>query len=293
MPELPEVETVRRGLEPALVGASFRAVEQRRADLRFPLPERFAERLTGERIERLERRAKYLMAWLGSDTVLAMHLGMSGRFTVVGNGGAERPGAFANATSRNPAHDHIVFHMSNGATVLYNDVRRFGYMDLIAKAELPTHKLFRDLGVEPLGEELSPGFLAQACRSKHTSLKAALLDQRLIAGLGNIYVCEALYRAKLSPRRGADSLATKAGGPATRAQRLVTAIKDVLGDAIEAGGSSLRDYQQVDGSLGYFQHSFAVYGRAGLSCARKSCRGRVQRIVQNGRSTFFCASCQR
>jgi formamidopyrimidine-DNA glycosylase len=293
MPELPEVETVRRGLEPALVGAQFKAVEQRRPDLRFPLPERFAERLTGRRVERLERRAKYLMAWLDSDTVLAMHLGMSGRFTIIGDGGSDRPDAFANAPAGNPAHDHIVFHMSNGATVLYNDVRRFGYMDLIAKADLPRHKLFRDLGVEPLGEEFSPGFLAQACRAKRTSLKAALLDQRLIAGLGNIYVCEALYRAKLSPRRGADSLATKAGAPAARAHKLVAAVKGVLGEAIEAGGSSLRDFQQADGSLGYFQHSFAVYGRAGLSCARKSCRGRVQRIVQNGRSTFFCASCQR
>jgi len=293
MPELPEVETVRRGLEPAMVGAEFKAVEQRRADLRFPLPEHFAERLTGTRVERLERRAKYLMAWLDSDAVLAMHLGMSGRFTVIGNGGADRPGAFANASAHNPAHDHIVFHMSSGATVVYNDVRRFGYMDLIASAQLTKHKLFRDLGVEPLGDEFSPDFLAQACRAKQTSLKAALLDQRLIAGLGNIYVCEALYRAKLSPRRGADSLATKAGAPAARAHKLVAAVKDVLGDAIEAGGSSLRDYQQADGSLGYFQHSFAVYGRAGLSCARKSCRGRVQRIVQNGRSTFFCASCQR
>jgi len=293
MPELPEVETVRRGLEPAMVGARFRAVEQRRADLRFPLPERFAERLTGGRVERLERRAKYLMAWLDSDTVLAMHLGMSGRFTIVRDGGPDQPGAFANAATGDPAHDHIVFHMSNGATVLYNDVRRFGYMDLIAGAQLSGHKLFRDLGVEPLGDELSPEFLARACLGKQTSLKAALLDQRLIAGLGNIYVCEALYRAKLSPRRGADSLATKAGAPTARAQRLVAAVKDVLGDAIEAGGSSLRDYQQADGSLGYFQHSFAVYRRAGLSCARKSCRGRVQRLVQNGRSTFFCASCQR
>jgi len=293
MPELPEVETVRRGLEPAMVDARFTAVEQRRPDLRFPLPERFAERLTGARVERLDRRAKYLMAWLEGGTVLAMHLGMSGRFTIVHEGEQAQPGEFANAVPGESAHDHIVFHMSNGARVLYNDVRRFGYMDLIAQAELADHKLFRDLGVEPLGEDLSPEYLAWACTNKKTNLKAALLDQRLIAGLGNIYVCEALHRAKLTPRRGAETLATKAGEPSVRAERLVSAIKHVLGDAIEAGGSSLRDYQQADGSLGYFQHSFAVYGRAGQNCLRNSCRGRVQRIVQSGRSTFYCAGCQR
>jgi len=293
MPELPEVETVRRGLEGALVGARFERVEQRRRDLRFPLPERFAERLEGARVQALGRRAKYLLGELDSGEVLAMHLGMSGRFTIDRAGEIRRPGRFVHDAPLGATHDHVVFHMSNGARVVYNDARRFGYMTLIEARALEGHKLFRDLGVEPLSGALSPDFIARAFAGKHTSLKAALLDQRLIAGLGNIYVCEALHRAGLSPRRGAASLARRSGAPTARAHRVVEAIKSVLEDAIAAGGSSLRDYQHADGSLGYFQHSFAVYGRAGQSCPRAACGGKIRRIVQSGRSTFFCAQCQR
>ncbi len=294
MPELPEVETVRRGLEPVLVGARFSRVEQRREDLRFPLPERFADRLRGQQVRSLTRRAKYILADLDGGDVLAMHLGMSGRFTIERDGPQnESPGRLAHAVATNPAHDHIVFRMSNGATIRYNDVRRFGYMVLVPGAELEHHRLFRSLGVEPLGNELTAAHLASACAGKQTSLKAALMDQRIIAGLGNIYVCEALHRAGLSPRRVAASLATKSGAPSRRAERLVGSIQAVLREAIEAGGSTLRDYQQADGSLGYFQHSFAVYGRAGLSCARSGCGGTVRRVVQTGRSTFFCPLCQR
>ena len=291
MPELPEVETVRRGLEGALVGARFERVEQRRPDLRFPLPERFVQRLEGRRIDKLARRAKYLLADLDTGEVLAMHLGMSGRFSIheaqqSRHALADRP------TQDHDAHDHVVFHMSNGARVVYNDVRRFGFMDLIAAGELDRHKLFRGLGVEPLSAALSPDFVAQAFAGKQTSLKAALLDQRLIAGLGNIYVCEALHRAKLSPRRQAASLVTRAKRPGARLKRLVPAIKSVLEEAIAAGGSTLRYYQQADGSLGYFQKSFAVYGRAGQCCPRAACGGEIQRIVQSGRSTFYCSRCQ-
>lgn len=293
MPELPEVETVRRGLEPALVGARFARVEQRRPDLRFPLPERFAERLTGRMVEALDRRAKYLLARLDNGEVLAMHLGMTGRFTVERGNELSEPGVFTHGASTAPAHEHLVFHMSNGSVVRYADARRFGYMTLVSNNEMGHHKLFRAIGVEPLSADLTPEHLARAALGRRTDLKAFLMDQRLIAGLGNIYVCEALHRARLSPKRGAASLATKAGGPTERAHRLVAAIKAVLEDAIEAGGSSLRDYQRADGSLGDFQHSFAVYGRAGLRCPRPRCGGTIKRIAQGGRSTFYCPRCQR
>lgn len=294
MPELPEVETVRRGLEPVLAGAVFAHVEQRRPDLRFPLPENFAGRLEGRRVETLGRRAKYLLARLDGGEVLAMHLGMSGRFGIEHPGGADqKPGSFTHEAGASSRHDHLVFTMSNGATIRYNDARRFGFMMLIREDDMASHKLFRALGPEPLGNELTPDYLAEACKGKKTSLKAALLDQRIVAGLGNIYVCEALHRAALSPRRSADSLAMRSGKPTTRAERLIPAIKDVLNEAIEAGGSTLRDYHAVDGTLGYFQHSFAVYGRSGLVCPRPACGGSVQRIVQGGRSTFFCSRCQR
>ncbi len=294
MPELPEVETVRRGLEGVLVGSSFKTVEQNRQDLRFPLPHDFAKRLTGRRIDALKRRAKYLLAELDDGATLAMHLGMSGRFTIEDPGeDALKPGAFVHQAGTNAAHDHIVFHMSNGATVRYNDVRRFGIMDLIEPGGLMQHKLFRNLGIEPLGGELTPSFLAAAASGRRTSVKSLLLDQRIVAGLGNIYACEALYRAELSPRRLAATLTTKAGGPGKRAKRLVNAMISVLEEAIEAGGSTLRDYHQADGSLGYFQHAFAVYGRSGLGCARAGCTGTVERITQSGRSTFFCTTCQR
>ncbi len=294
MPELPEVETVRRGLEPVLCGAEFAAVEQRRPDLRFPLPENFPARLTGRTMEKLERRAKYLLGCLDNGEVLAMHLGMSGRFFIERPGrNALKPGEFLQDTGDDARHDHVVFTMSNGARIRYNDVRRFGYMLLLGRDELAQHPLFIGLGAEPLSEALTADGLAAACAGRRTSLKAALLDQRVVAGLGNIYVCEALHRARLSPRRSAASLATRAGTASARARDLVQGIRQVLNDAIEAGGSSLRDYRGAGGELGTFQHSFAVYGRSGLSCPRARCQGTVERIVQSGRSTFFCPSCQR
>lgn len=294
MPELPEVETVRRGLEPVLAGAVITHVDQRRGDLRFPLPADFAARLAGRRVDRLERRAKYILAWLDGDEVLAIHLGMSGRFTIQRPGAnAQEPGEFLYDTGALPAHDHLIFEISNGASIRYNDVRRFGYMDLVPAAELEAHKLFAGLGPEPLSDAFTAQSLAHACRGKRTSLKAALLDQRVVAGLGNIYVCEALFHAGLSPRRLAASLCSASGAPTVRARRLVPAVKQVLEAAIAAGGSTLRDYRSADGALGYFQHSFAVYGRAGLPCARSGCGGSVSRIVQGGRSTYYCSVCQR
>lgn len=277
-----------------MAGATFARVEQRRADLRFPLPENFAARLTGRRVERLERRAKYIIVSLDDGELLAMHLGMSGRFTILKPGAnALQPGEFVHESGANAAHDHVIFTMSNGATVRYNDARRFGYMTLLSAGDMETHKLFSGLGVEPLGEALTPDHLAAKCAGKKTPLKAALLDQRIVAGLGNIYVCEALHRAKLSPLRLAGTIASASGKPGARARRLVPAIRQVLLDAIEAGGSTLRDYHAADGRLGYFQHSFAVYARAGLPCARPGCGGTVERIVQSGRSTFYCQRCQR
>jgi formamidopyrimidine-DNA glycosylase len=293
MPELPEVETVRRGLAPALVGHTFAAVEQRRADLRFPLPQGFAGRLEGRSVERLERRAKYLLAHLSDGEVLLMHLGMTGRFTVESGDAQKVPGRFAHPVGAGAKHDHVVFRMQSGATVTYNDARRFGFMLLIPEAELDVHPLLRGLGVEPLGPDLTPEHLARRAHGRAVDLKAFLSDQRVIAGLGNIYVCEALFRAKLAPRRLAASLATQKGRPSAHASRLVEAIRAVLKDAIAAGGSSLRDYRHADGELGTFQHTFAVYGREGLPCTRTGCRGTVRRIVQAGRSTFFCPKCQR
>ena len=276
------------------MGARFARVEQRRPDLRFPFPERFVERLSGQRIEALSRRAKYLLAHIEGGEVLIMHLGMSGRFKVLRAGAnAQKPGEFLYEAGDRSRHDHVLFAMSNGATVIYNDARRFGFMDLARADRLEAHKLMAGLGVEPLGADLTPDYLAACCEGKQTSLKAALLDQRIIAGLGNIYVCEALYRSGLSPRRKASVLATKAGQATVRAERLVPEVKAVLKDAIEAGGSTLRDYHAPEGDLGYFQHAFAVYGREGLECARPGCGGTIRRIVQGGRSTFFCPRCQR
>lgn len=298
MPELPEVEIVRRGLEPVLVGHTFGRVEQHRPDLRFPLPKNFAERLRGRRVERLERRAKYLLAHLSGGNVLLMHLGMTGCFTVhVGMSAAheqhgKRPRGVIGDNSRG-THDHVVFHMQHDGTVTYNDPRRFGFMLLIPEAELSEHPMLRALGVEPLGNELTPDYLASRARGKKVALKPLLADQRVIAGVGNIYACEALYRARLSPKRPAATLATKAGRPTQRAHDLVAAVRAVLEDAIKAGGSTLRDYRHADGALGEFQHTFAVYGREGKPCPRKGCGGTVRRIVQAGRSTFYCPRCQR
>jgi formamidopyrimidine-DNA glycosylase len=288
MPELPEVETVRRGLAPAMEGARFAKVEVRRGDLRWPLPKGFAQRLDGKTVEGLGRRAKYLLADLSSGEVLLMHLGMSGSFRV---GKDAKPGVYYHERSKSTAHDHIVFHMSNGATVTFNDPRRFGSMKLVPRAKLDQEPLLRSLGPEPLGHEFDAAMLAKACVGKKTSLKAALSDQRVVAGLGNIYVCEALFRAQLSPKRRASTIADRHGKPNERAERLVDAIKAVLGDAIEAGGSSLRDHRRADGSLGDFQHNFRVYDREGEPCP--NCKGRIKRIVQVGRSTFYCPSCQK
>jgi len=288
MPELPEVETVRRGLAPAMEGRRFVRVDVRRGDLRWPLPRGFAQRLHGKTVEGLGRRAKYLLADLSSGDVLLMHLGMSGSFRV---GKDSTPGNYHHQRSNSRAHDHVVFHMSNGATVTFNDPRRFGSMKLVSRAKLEQEPLLRALGPEPLGNEFDAAMLAKACAGKRTSLKAALSDQRVVAGLGNIYVCEALFRARLSPLRSASTIADRRGEPNERAERLVNAIKAVLLDAIEAGGSSLRDHRKADGSLGDFQHNFQVYDREEQPCP--SCKGKIRRIVQLGRSTFYCPSCQR
>jgi formamidopyrimidine-DNA glycosylase len=294
MPELPEVETVRRGLEPAMVGARIVAVEARRPDLRFPLPERFSERLTGKTVTGLGRRAKYLLADLSSGEVLVMHLGMTGRFLVeTPDGHVEEPGAFYEEAGQARAHDHVRLRLSNGIVVTYNDARRFGFMDLVAREAIETSRHFKAMGVEPLGNRLDAALLAHLFEGKAAPLKAALLDQSLIAGLGNIYVCEALHRAHLSPRRAAGTLAKKSGAPTAGAERLVASIRAVLAEAVEAGGSTLRDHRKTDGSLGYFQHRFRVYDREGEPCPTPGCPGTVRRIVQAGRSTFFCPTCQR
>jgi formamidopyrimidine-DNA glycosylase len=293
MPELPEVETVRRGLQPALEGARFNHVLARRRDLRWPLPKDFVQRLEGKTVEGLGRRAKYLLADLSSGEVLLMHLGMSGSFRVFEDGGTKKPGRFHHERSEHLTHDHIVFEMSSGAIVTFNDPRRFGFMKLVPRAKLEHEPLLRRLGPEPLGNEFDAALLAQACRGKKTSLKAALSDQRVVAGLGNIYVCEALHRARLSPKRRASTIAWRSGTPNERTERLVEAVRAVLGDAIAAGGSSLRDHKRTDGELGHFQHSFRVYDREGQPCVTPGCGGTVRRIVQTGRSTFFCPVCQK
>jgi formamidopyrimidine-DNA glycosylase len=309
MPELPEVETVRRGLQPVMEGARIVKAEARRKDLRFPFQKDFIARLTGQTVTGLGRRAKYLMADLASGDVLLMHLGMSGSFRVIKDEDTKTPGQFYHPRAEDRAHDHVVFHMSSGAAVVFNDPRRFGYMKIIARHALEQEPLLSGLGPEPLGNEFDAAMLARACADKKTSLKAALLDQRVVAGLGNIYVCEALFRAHLSPRRSAATLAAKAGPrkgvaagqrqsvagdkPTDHAKRLVTAIHAVLNQAIKAGGSSLRDHRQTSGELGYFQHSFQVYDREGEKCQTAGCSGIVRRFTQNGRSTFWCPKCQK
>ncbi len=293
MPELPEVETVRRGLQPAMEGARFVKVDLNRPDLRRPLPKDFVRRLEGKTVTGLGRRAKYLLADLSSGEVLMMHLGMSGSFRVASASAERSPGAYYHERSTARAHDHVVFHMSSGATITFNDPRRFGLMLLTPRAELAEHPLMREVGPEPLGNQFDAAMLAQACRGKKTSLKAALSDQKVVAGLGNIYVCEALHRAHLSPRRSAATLAMKSGKPTPRAEILVAAIRDVLNDAIKAGGSSLRDHRRTDGELGDFQHNFRVYDREGKPCPTRGCGGTIRRIVQGGRSTFFCPACQK
>ena len=291
MPELPEVETVRRGLAPSMEGARITGAELRRPDLRFPLPTDFSGRLVGRKVEALSRRGKYLLADLDDGTVLVMHLGMSGSFRVEAQDDVA-PGLFHHARSRAAAHDHVVLHLegaSGVARIIYNDPRRFGFMDLVARNTIENSRHFAGMGIEPLGNSLDGPVLAALFEGKSAPIKAALLDQRLVAGIGNIYACEALWQAGLSPRRAAGTL----GRGGKRAQGLADAVRDVLSRAIEAGGSTLRDHRLADGSLGYFQHSFNVYDREGEACHRRGCRGTVSRIVQSGRSTFFCAVCQR
>lgn len=302
MPELPEVETVRRGLAPAMEGARIRRAEARRPDLRFPLPEGFSARLEGRTVTGLARRAKYLIVHLDAGPALICHLGMSGSFRVEAGrageaGEVETPGRFHHPRSKSEAHDHVVFHLEKPggqqARVIFNDPRRFGFM-LFAHEAPAGHPMLDGLGVEPTGNALDGPMLSGLLRGRAAPLKAALLDQTVIAGLGNIYVSEALWRAKLSPRRAAGTVAAKAGGtPGQRAEKLAAAVRAVIAEAIEAGGSSLRDYVQASGALGTFQHRFSVYGRAGEPCPRPTCNGVIARIVQSGRSTFYCPACQR
>lgn len=291
MPELPEVETVRRGLQPVVEGARIDRVEQRRPDLRFPFPERFASRLEGRVVTALGRRAKYLTFHLDDGLTMIAHLGMSGSFRIEAGEKAVIPGEFHYERSKAEAHDHVAFRLrtraEEPATIVFNDPRRFGFMLFAEPGTLDTHPMLAGLGVEPTGNALGGEMLAELMKGRNAPLKAALLDQRIIAGLGNIYVSEALWRARLSPRRRAGTVTGQ------RAERLAAAIRAVIADAIAAGGSSLRDYVHADGSLGYFQHSFSVYDREGEPCPRIECNGVVHRIVQSGRSTFYCPVCQR
>jgi len=296
MPELPEVETVKRGLAPTFEGAAITKVDQNRPDLRLPFPSDFRKRLEGGTVTALSRRSKYLLADIDGTDVLVMHLGMSGSFRIENDLDATRPGNFAHARNKDPKHDHVVFHLKRPsgelARIIYNDPRRFGFMVLVPRAGLADHPFFRDLGLEPLGNALNGDVLAQLFAGRKTSLKAALLNQKLIAGLGNIYVCEALWRSSLSPTRQAGTLATNTGKATPEAEHLAGNIRQTLEDAIQAGGSSLKDHTQADGSLGYFQHSFAVYGREGEACRTGGCGGTIERLVQSNRSTFYCPICQ-
>jgi formamidopyrimidine-DNA glycosylase len=283
VPELPEVETVRRGLEPVMAGRRIAAAEVRRPDLRWPLPERLAARLTGRRVSGLGRRSKYLLVALDGGETLIVHLGMSGRLLV--SGGVM--GDFARAAPVPEKHDHVVLDLEGGARVTFNDARRFGSIDLWPTEALDSHRLLAGLGPEPLGNAFDGRYLARRLSGRATPVKAVLIEQRAVAGLGNIYACEALWRAGISPLM----LARDVGED--RAERLATAVRAVLIDAIEAGGSSLRDYRRTDGELGYFQHAFAVYGREGEPCRTPGCGGVVARVMQAGRSSFHCPVCQR
>ena len=283
MPELPEVETVRRGLEPVLAGRVLSHVDQRRPDLRWPLPDQFAARLAGRTVTGLGRRSKYLLIGLDDGMTWIVHLGMSGRILVAG----QTVGDFHHEMPAPGKHDHVVVTTDRGAVITYNDARRFGVMDLWPTADLEAHPLLAGLGPEPLGNAFNGAALAAAFAGKRAPVKAVLLDQRVVAGLGNIYVCEALHRARIHPARLAGTIS------APRIERLAAEVVATLNEAIAAGGSSLRDYRQADGELGYFQHSFRVYDREGATCATNGCDGTVRRIVQSGRSTFYCPKCQR
>lgn len=280
MPELPEVETVRRGLLPVMEGRVIELAEVNRPDLRWPLPEAMAERLTGKRVLALRRRSKYILADLSSGETLLIHLGMSGRMLISG----QMVGEFHHDHPAPQKHDHVVLHMEGGARVTFNDARRFGAMDLLPTATAEVHPLLAEIGPEPLGNAFNESYLAARLKDRNTPIKSALLDQHLVAGLGNIYVCEVLYRARIAPDRKAGAVRDPAA--------LVPIIRQVLTEAIEAGGSSLRDYRQADGELGYFQHAFQVYGREGEPCLTPGCQSTIARIVQSGRSSFYCPACQ-
>lgn len=286
MPELPEVETVRRGLEPVLSGARLTRVRANRPDLRFPLPDGFVQRLSGATILRLDRRAKYILAPLDRGDTLVMHLGMTGRFEIAAPEGTVRPGDFARVVTPDDKHAHVIFETEEGATVTYYDPRRFGFMDLIPTEDVDRHPWFSTMGPEPLGEGFDAGTLEKAFANRKQGPKTLLLDQRTVAGLGNIYVCEALHRSGISPFKPAGGVAKKRLGP------LTTAIKGVLAEAVEVGGSTLKDFAAADGALGYFQHRFRVYDREGEPCPTPGCKGVIAREVQAGRSTFFCPVCQ-
>ncbi len=282
MPELPEVETVRQGLIPVMEGHTLTRVIQRRPDLRWPLPDRMVERLEGRRVERLGRRSKYILAEIEGGETLLIHLGMSGRMLIEG----AMVGEFAHHHGEHGKHDHVIFD-TDAARIVFNDARRFGAMDLTSTVNVADHKWLASLGPEPLGNEFSATMLATRLEGRKTPIKSALLDQRVVAGLGNIYVCEALFRSGISPKRMAGTLSAK------RIDRLVGEIRDTLREAIAAGGSSLRDYRQADGELGYFQHAFKVYGREGEACVTANCQQKISRVVQSGRSSFYCTTCQR
>lgn len=293
MPELPEVETTRRGLAPVMEGKAIAQVILNRPDLRFPIQADFRARLAGRTVERIDRRAKYLLLRLSGGDVLIAHLGMSGSFRVDSAGAAGATATLYRDIPRLVAHDHVIFEMSDGARVTYNDPRRFGFMFVTAGEGLERHPRMRGIGLEPLDPPLAPEMLDRLLARAGASLKAALLDQKRIAGLGNIYVCEALHRAGLSPLRGAATLSGPERFAREGRHKLATAIRDVLIEAIEAGGSSLKDFSGADGKPGYFQHSFRVYDREGAACPKRGCKGAIERIVQSGRSTFFCRACQR
>jgi formamidopyrimidine-DNA glycosylase len=283
MPELPEVETVRRGLMPVMEGAIIARAEVNRPDLRWPLPERMADRLTGRQVTALRRRSKYILADLDSGESLLIHLGMSGRMLISG----AQIGEFYHDHPAPQKHDHVVLHMDGGARVTFNDARRFGAMDLVATEGADRHMLLADLGPEPFGNDFNGPYLAARLKGRKTPIKSALLDQRIVAGLGNIYVAETLYRARISPLRLANELDDSS------AQALVPLIREVLAEAIEAGGSSLRDFRQANGELGYFSKHFQVYDREGDPCETPGCTGTITRTVQSGRSSFWCPACQR
>jgi formamidopyrimidine-DNA glycosylase len=283
MPELPEVETVKSGIAPVMQGHVIARADVNRPDLRWPFPERMAERLTGKRVLGLRRRSKYILVDLDSAETLLIHLGMSGRMLISG----QMIGEFHHPHPATAKHDHVVFHMEGGARITFNDARRFGAMDLMETATQDDHWLIRDLGPEPLGNAFNESYLVERLKGRNTPIKSALLDQRIVSGLGNIYVCEVLFRAGINPKRKAGQISAK------RVATLVPLIRDVLSEAIAAGGSSLRDYRQSDGELGYFQHVFQVYDREGAPCVTTGCDRTINRIVQSGRSSFFCPQCQR